>query len=292
MTEPRSASDADADADGDGERASRASSLCVTVEAPPVEASAYLATWWVALADEQRVHDSHLLGEPNRTLIREAMARHIVTGGLLVARVPRPESEDAGDTDGTTDENWSLEFGSDDADDTIDAVDPSPKLETDTGGPNPATEKRVGLDGRGESATGAHTAADRLDRAGDEGAVVGFVMFGPETGSYEQSVDRGIIENLYVQPEYRNRGVGTALLDAAERALAESGVDRIALEAMADNEAARRLYARRGYSVHRVELEAPTERLESVGRSDECPGTDDTGDDVSTGRALRGDRKR
>jgi ribosomal protein S18 acetylase RimI-like enzyme len=41
---------------------------------------------WVALADGQRPHGSTLLGEANRTQVREWVARSVVTGELFVAR--------------------------------------------------------------------------------------------------------------------------------------------------------------------------------------------------------------
>jgi ribosomal protein S18 acetylase RimI-like enzyme len=227
---------------------SRSSSLDVTIEAPPVEAAESLATWWVALADEQRAHGSHLLGEPNRQLIQEAVARHIVTDGLLVARLD-PSSE-AG--------------GRDEAEDNAHADVDAAGFEADTG---------TDADDSG---------SDDSDDGGR--AIVGFVMFGPETGSYDQSVDRGIVENVFVRADYRGRGVGSALLDAAERALIDSGVDRIALEAMANNDAARRLYARRGYRPHRVELEAPVSELSGDGRTD--------GDDDGNGSEKDGTEKR
>lgn len=44
-----------------------------------------LADLWVALADEQRDHGSHLLADANRERIREALVRNAVTHGLLVA---------------------------------------------------------------------------------------------------------------------------------------------------------------------------------------------------------------
>jgi ribosomal protein S18 acetylase RimI-like enzyme len=90
-----------------------------------------------------------------------------------------------------------------------------------------------------------------------DGAVVGFVMFSTETGSYEQDRSRGVIENLYVVPDRRGEGIGTALLEAAETRLGELGADAIALDVMADNESARRFYRDRGYRPHRVELEKP-----------------------------------
>ena len=101
---------------------------------------------------------------------------------------------------------------------------------------------------------------DANDDADDsDAAIVGFVMFGPQSDGYERDVTRGFVRNVYVRPAYRGRGIGSALLDAAERRMAEAGVDVVALEVMADNEAARRLYRRAGYRPHRLELEKPLE---------------------------------
>ena len=95
--------------------------------------------------------------------------------------------------------------------------------------------------------------------ADDPAPVVGFVTFGRETGAYAQDVDRGIVHNIYVSPEHRRAGVGSALLSAAERTLAGRGVEAVALEAMATNAAARAFYRAQGYEPHRVELEKPLE---------------------------------
>ena len=95
-----------------------------------------------------------------------------------------------------------------------------------------------------------------LARAED---IVGFVSFEVVDGVFEERVTRGRIQNLYVAPAWRDRGVGSALLDAAESALADAGADRVAIEAMAANEDARRLYEDRGYEPHRVEYERPIE---------------------------------
>lgn len=99
-----------------------------------------------------------------------------------------------------------------------------------------------------------HAVADCLLVARDDG-VVGFVLFGLSDDGYEVSGIRGVVENLYVAPDYRNRGVGSDLLTAAESALRARGVDRISLEAMAANDDARRFYRRHGYEPHRVRLE-------------------------------------
>jgi len=103
------------------------------------------------------------------------------------------------------------------------------------------------------------TVTDDLLVARREGAICGFVMVTMERGRYEQTVTRGIVENLYVMPQHRREGVGTSLLEAGERRLTEAGAAVIALEAMADNDAAREFYAAHGYTPHRIELEKSTE---------------------------------
>lgn len=93
--------------------------------------------------------------------------------------------------------------------------------------------------------------------AGDDGAdtdIAGFVMFSHETGSYEQSAEKGVVENIYVHPTWRDEGVGSALLSAAERALRDGGAEVIILDVMAENEDARRFYEDHGYRPHRVTM--------------------------------------
>lgn len=85
--------------------------------------------------------------------------------------------------------------------------------------------------------------------------IVGFATFHVESGSFEQDATRGILQNLHVDIEYRGAGVGAALLTEAENRLADRGCSVVALEALADNEAARRFYRRQGYEPFRVEFE-------------------------------------
>jgi ribosomal protein S18 acetylase RimI-like enzyme len=101
--------------------------------------------------------------------------------------------------------------------------------------------------------------ADNVRTARIDGRIVGFVMVTIDSGRYEQDETRGLIENIFVEPAYRNQGIGSELLDVAERVLRRAGADRLALEAMADNESARQFYRAHGYAPHRVELEKPTE---------------------------------
>ena len=97
----------------------------------------------------------------------------------------------------------------------------------------------------------------RIAREGRQ--IVGFVMVTIDSGRYEQDETRGIIENIFVEPGYRNQGIGSELLDAAEELLRQAGADVLALEAMADNDSARQFYRAHGYAPHRIELEKPTE---------------------------------
>jgi ribosomal protein S18 acetylase RimI-like enzyme len=104
----------------------------------------------------------------------------------------------------------------------------------------------------------AHAEGDEMERA-DPGDIVGFLTFAVESGTYEQDVTRGVVQNIYVVPDARSAGIGSDLLAEAERRMAGAGADVVSLEVMADNDAARRFYRRHGYSPHRVELEKSVE---------------------------------
>lgn len=97
------------------------------------------------------------------------------------------------------------------------------------------------------------------DGENQEEAMVGFVSFGLESERYRQDVRRGIVHNIYVRPADRGVGIGSALLEAAEAALAERGADTVGLQAMASNESARAFYEQNGYAPHRVEYEKTIE---------------------------------
>lgn len=175
----------------------------VTVERGTMDDVDAVADLWVALADGQRSYGTHLVAAENRPDAADAAAGAVVSGGLVVARVPDPESTD--------------------------------------------------LDVTGSGATDAVGDSSRSET----GTVIGFVTFGVESGRYDLDVTRGVVYNLFVRERHRGAGVGSRLLAAAESALADAGVDVISLEAMADNEDARRFYQRHGYNPHRVELEKP-----------------------------------
>jgi len=57
----------------------------------------------------------------------------------------------------------------------------------------------------------------------------------------------GEIDEFFVLPEARSRGIGAALLAAAEQALVQRGCVRLQLQLGRGNSRARRFYERRGY---------------------------------------------
>ena len=57
----------------------------------------------------------------------------------------------------------------------------------------------------------------------------------------------GAIQNLGITPEYRNRGLGTALLYQSLEGFRQAGVARVYLEVTAENTGAMRLYRRLGF---------------------------------------------
>jgi aminoglycoside 6'-N-acetyltransferase len=65
---------------------------------------------------------------------------------------------------------------------------------------------------------------------------------------------------LAVAPEWRGRGVGTALLAAAEEWARAQGAERMMLDLDVNNSGARRLYERVGYEVEALAMDKPIER--------------------------------
>lgn len=126
--------------------------------------------------------------------------------------------------------------------------------------------------GRHEDDTGRHKADDGVDR--DTTTPIGFVGFALDHGGYDRSRRRGTVSNLFVVPERRGEGIGSALLDAAERALREAGAEVVALEALADNDRGREFYAAHGYDRHRVEL------TKSLSGEKSTASTADNGDET------------
>lgn len=110
-----------------------------------------------------------------------------------------------------------------------------------------------------EESMAHYVAEGNLLVAREDDSLVGFVMFSIEQRLYVADETRGLVHNVFVVPEKRGEGIGAALMERAEAALAEQGAAVIGLEVLADNENARRFYDERGYRPHRVELEKRVE---------------------------------
>lgn len=88
----------------------------------------------------------------------------------------------------------------------------------------------------------------------------------------------GVMYRIYLRPAYVGRGIGSALLDAAEAWMRARGIARYRCWVHRDNALGRRFYARRGF-VRRPEMdrgedeewcmEKPVDRVETVDATDE-----------------------
>lgn len=81
--------------------------------------------------------------------------------------------------------------------------------------------------------------------------LIGQLFLSLRSGRLELSdgVSRGYIYGVRVRLEYRNRGVGTELMLAAETGLVERGFSYATLNVGRDNHQAQRLYHRLGYQI-------------------------------------------
>lgn len=95
---------------------------------------------------------------------------------------------------------------------------------------------------------------DRLDAADTilaiarvGGRAVGFTHLFPSFTSVG-TARLFVLNDLFVAPEARGRGVAEALLDFAETAARQAGAVRLVLQTATDNAAAQRLYERLGWT--------------------------------------------
>jgi ribosomal protein S18 acetylase RimI-like enzyme len=101
------------------------------------------------------------------------------------------------------------------------------------------------------------------------GAVVGYAYAGVEGNDYMAlRGPAGVIYDLVVDPAHRRQGIGTALLDAAQAALAARGEPRAVLSTAERNVVAQRLFEKAGFRRTMVEM---TRELTDDG---ETPGSE------------------
>ncbi len=91
---------------------------------------------------------------------------------------------------------------------------------------------------------------------GDEdGQLVGYTYAGVEETDYMSlRGPAGVLYDIVVDPAYRGRGAGRALLDATVAALESRGAPRVVLSTAERNEVAQRLFSRAGFRRTMIEM--------------------------------------
>jgi GNAT superfamily N-acetyltransferase len=89
----------------------------------------------------------------------------------------------------------------------------------------------------------------------ENGTVAGYLAARFQARTLRQKVSTATLESIYVRREFRNRQVGTLLVDSFLRWAAERCAERAAVTAFFANESARRFYARFGFAPKVVTLD-------------------------------------
>jgi GNAT superfamily N-acetyltransferase len=86
-----------------------------------------------------------------------------------------------------------------------------------------------------------------------DGRVVGqiFIQFNAHRADIYHDSLSAYLHAFRVRPSYRNRGIGTRLIQAAESVLRDAGYERVVIAAAVENLGARKLYERLGYRVYK-----------------------------------------
>jgi ribosomal protein S18 acetylase RimI-like enzyme len=81
----------------------------------------------------------------------------------------------------------------------------------------------------------------------EEGAVTGFIYFGPSPDAQDDPVATGQVFSLHVEPELTNRGIGRRLTEHAVGELRAAGCSSATLWVVATNRQSRVFYERLGW---------------------------------------------
>jgi ribosomal protein S18 acetylase RimI-like enzyme len=102
--------------------------------------------------------------------------------------------------------------------------------------------------------------------ADDNGDVIGYA-YGAVEGYDYMSLrgPAGVVHDVIVDPEYRGRGVGRLLLEAALAHLKARGAPRVVLTTAEQNEAAQRLFTRAGFRRTMLEMTRELDDMDGPG---------------------------
>lgn len=81
-----------------------------------------------------------------------------------------------------------------------------------------------------------------------DGAAVGYLVVGLGFSVEYGGVD-GFLDEFYIEPRYRAKGLGTAALEELSKIARKNKIMAMHLEAMPGNDRATRLYARLGFKI-------------------------------------------
>jgi GNAT superfamily N-acetyltransferase len=81
--------------------------------------------------------------------------------------------------------------------------------------------------------------------AEEDGTVRGFAGFSGNEDGLDAAI--GEVKGLYVDPDHWSRGIGSALLTAAEAGLRDAGYERAILWTISANDRTRRFYEHQGW---------------------------------------------
>ncbi len=82
----------------------------------------------------------------------------------------------------------------------------------------------------------------------ESGTLAGYVFYQWGEGPLKLKRKKGVIYDLYVRPQFRNRGMGSALLKNALDDLKRRGVEIVQLTVMSKNNKALNLYKKYGFT--------------------------------------------
>ncbi len=121
--------------------------------------------------------------------------------------------------------------------------------------PDPGSRYRSWLGQRAEDPRSVFLVAERPGDAGDERSLVGYIV-----GMAEQEIPiyrvraYGFVHDLWIEPDYRNEGLGRRMVMLAVERFRGMGVEQIRLDVWHGNEPARKLFESCGFRASVVEM--------------------------------------